>query len=467
MTTTPTYNDALLNTTPDATEPDPLKGVGSLAEQAKRTAGKKPTKFDLCSDRILSTKGAKNFDEWGSWSQNMTSALADVDSFHDLIDDRTVDIIKLSANLNGPRRGLRVTCIDPPSATKPLSDVDKQFVNEGGDLMLRPTPSFMRATARYANDHTHICSASGSFLSSLGFAPIESGRAIACDLMNHIYTQVGRSMKRDGDKEVKKVMLRTLRPDTRGRWPDYWQCRAILHNGYRDDISHRWMMGKIAEMIPTGRVTRYHFDGDLLKGAVLIPDMCRQEDNSGYGGGLLFFSGEVGNRRAGVMPFIYRSISQSLMIVGNMWGVTHNATIDLDNLEIEMKNQIHKQIPLVTTALDRFLRAQDIQFDNSNKFTIERLLISLCADFKLIGLREIRLWKFGVDTEHNLIPDQPLSAFTIQNGLTRMAQAAGDIVRQLQLEQVAGDLLNVNWEAIAERAKTIDDEQVFKVFKYK
>jgi hypothetical protein len=262
----------------------------------------------------------------------------------------------------------------------------------------------------------------------------------------------------------KPVMLRTLRRDPKGRWPKERTCRALLYQGFRDDISHLWLLRILARLVPTGRVTHYLFDGDLLKGAMLMPEISRTEQDSEYGGGLFFFSGEVGNRRCGVVPFVYRAISRSITLMGRMWGVTHAGRREAHLLEDEMVAYVHKNIPLVSTSIDYLLRSQDIVFDQKDKFTVERLLIALGSTYRHLSVQDLRLWRIGVFAERNLVPALDFSAFTLQNGLTRMSQSIEDPVRQIQLDSTAGDILDLDWEKIVARATTVSDEQVKKVF---
>lgn len=179
----------------------------------------------------------------------------------------------------------------------------------------------------------------------------------------------------------------------------------------------------------------------------------------------MFFSGEVGNRRVGLMPFVYRAANRGIAIVGDVWGVTHNATVNISTLREEMENQLHRQLPLVTLAMDRMIKAQSITFDeDSDVYALERIIIAL-SHLLNFSQQDLRLWRLGVTTERAMVKGLPLSAFTIQNGLMRMSQSIEDVVRQIQMEQVAGRLLSLDWENIVDRARTIGDEQVTKTFK--
>ena len=456
---------------------DPLKGVGTLAEQAKRGDKKLKTKLELLSGVIRGTEAFTAIRQLAQarrfYTRPMTSALADVESFTKLIDDRVVHFGQLAAGIVKLRPGddakqFRIMCSNPPP---PVQDHPSDQLGEKERLLMLPTQTFFQSVTRYVNDKTRVRGLTGSFLASMineqSLRGRDDSQKLMSNLLNYLFGQVyfehGSEDELD-EWEPKSVMLRTLRPDLSGRWPKVRTCRAILHKGYRDDISHVWLMRLLAELSPTGGIERYLFDGNLLRGAILLPDISLVAEDSDYGGGLFFFSGEVGNRRCGIMPFVYRAISRSVVLIGDSWGVTHHGGADLEKLEAELKKYVHKQIPLVTTHLDRMLAAQNILFNENDSLVVERLLIALGASFRMLTQQDLRLWRVGVFTERKLVPGLALSAFTIQNGISRMSQCIEDPVRQIQLDQLAGDLLDLDWSAIVKRASTVQDDQVHTIF---
>lgn len=473
MMTSPPYD-----TTPIPLEPeppsDPLEGVGTLVEQAKR---ERKTRLEILSDRIRLGDAATTIRQLERriclCARPMSSALADVESFTKLIDDREITFAQLSASIGSLRSGamrdsFRVICANPP-APAAVHPSDQLF--ERQRLLMRPTQSFYQAVTRYVNDKTHCRKLTGTFLASMiDDAPLDTryGAWSAMEgVLNYLFRQVFKkhgASNEMGEWEPKRVLLRTLRPDKTGRWPKVRTCRAILHKAYRDDISHLWLMKLLSELVPTGRIERYTFDGNLLRGAILIPSISRVEQDSEYGGGLFFFSGEIGNRRCGVMPFVYRAINRAVVITGESWGVTHHGSIDLDVLETRLKTYVDKQIPLVVTHLDRLIAAQNILFSEDDPLVVERLVIALSSTFRALSQQDLRLWRVGIFTERNLIPGLALSAFTLQNGVSRMSQSIEDPVRQIQLDQLAGDLLDIEWDVIVKRASTVQDDQVHKIF---
>lgn len=474
------YDTTPLMQSPVEADPaDPLEGVGTLAQQALRQRDdgrkKRKTKFEIAADSIRGASIASRAlkDACRDDGRSMTDSLADVESFSKLIDDREVTFEQLAASFHQDE-GFRIVCHNPPP---PGVESPDDPTEETSVLSMDATQSFLQCVARYANEKTskdtrgknarrEIAGLTGTFLRSMTDGSPDA-QALASDLLCHVFRRVEKTYtEKDelGDRVCKLVLLRTLRRDLRGRWPKRRSCRAILHAGYRDDISHLWTMRLLADLTPTGRVLRYLFDGDLLKGSILIPDIARVEQDSEYGGGLFFFSGEVGNRKAGLQPFVYRAVSRSVTIMGESWGVTHSTRTDTIDLRRDLEQYVHEQIPLVTTAMDRLIRSQDIQFMEDDPYVVERLLIAVRLSFSAMSQQDLRLWNVGVHAERNFVPGLALSVFTLQNGLTRMSQAIEDVVRQIQLEQMAGKLLDLDWQKIVDRSRTVTDDQVREVF---
>jgi hypothetical protein len=493
MTTPQTFD-----TTPQVSAPephDPIAGMGTLEQQAQRqreratkTEATKPkTAFEVRSAAIQAQVSHGTIRKLGrrlrEHGRPITDLLAKVEYFTKLIDDRLITFRQLRASQgglqhqHGAEHRFVIVCYGPPlPATPSPYDPGPETCSpqEMRRLRMAPAGSFLQAVARYASDKTHLRSLTGGLLKSLIWgAPKEEVRSSwshAEDLVNYALRLIGDkygSLNALDEFEPQTVMLRTLRPDHKsGDWPAYRTCRAILHKNYRDDISHQWLMRLLARLVPTGVTERGFFDGDLLKGAVLMPSISRTERDSDYGGGLFFFSGEIGNRRCGVLPFIYRALTRGItLFAADAWGVTHAGKVDLDNLEGKLTKFVHTQIPLVTAHLDRLLALQHIQFKEDDSLTIERLLIAIGSSYRsFFSNQDLRLWQIGVATERNMVAGLALSAFTLQNGLTRMSQAIEDTVRQIQLEQVAGDILDLDWAAIVARASTVSDDQVRKIF---
>ena len=449
--------------------------AGTLEQQAKLKSAQSSdpksnlTRLEAAKERIRACVGFRKLSKTReNFGREITNCLADVQSFSNLIDDRIVRFEQLSASFH-PREGFRIQCFAPPSPER-SHPADEE--NESQLLSMIPTQAFFQSVTRYANKKTHVQGLTGTFLKTMISEGTKTSREIAADLCNYLFKELELNHVRvdsETDELVpKSVLLRTLRRDIRPvaerRWPRRRSCRAILHDGFRDDISHLWLMKELADIIPTGTVVRYSFNGDLLRGSILIPDIVRVEKDSEYGGGVFFFSGEVGNRRCGAVPFLFRSISQSTVLVGKPWGVTHSTGGDPASLAQKLHDYIHRAVPLVTTSLDRMLAAREIVFSDDDAFAAERLLISLRTRYSQLSRQDLRLWRFGISSEINLIPGIDLSVLTLQNGLTRMSQSMDDVVRQIQLDTIAGNMLDLDWDKIVDRARTITDDQVREIF---
>ena len=453
----------IFDTTPSHNDLQVVSDLGTLEQRVKQknkleVKQQRKSKFDSFRERVeqttLSDRSLSTVIEQDS--NSVPKCMEDVDNFSKLIDDHVVLFDQLSCGLD-PDGSFRIVCANPPSPTGTVSDASDA-------LHMRPSSSFLTSVARYANGKTHCRGLTGSFLNSM--RNNNESKPILVQLLNHFFKQLAVSHRTRGKNDVsaKEVKLRTLRPDKDGKWAKQRVARAILAKDYRDDISHQWVIQKLATLVPTANIIRYYFNGDLMKGAALIPTVARVEKDSEYGGGIFFFSGEVGNRRAGVQPFLFRAVSGGITIVGQPWGVAHKGKADLSKLGVELEDYVNKQIPLVSKHIDSLLKLQELQFSTDDRFAVERVLIALRSLFPYMTQQDIKLWRVGADAERNLFPNMPLSVFTLQNGITRMTQATEDIVRQIHLEQAAGKLLTLNWESIAARAKTVSDNQVEQLF---
>lgn len=62
------------------------------------------------------------------------------------------------------------------------------------------------------------------------------------------------------------------------------------------------------------------------------------------------------------------------------------------------------------------------------------------------------------------MPNEPLSVFVLQTGLGRLAHVIDDPARQMTISRMAGNLADLEWEKIAERARTISNDHLDEVF---
>lgn len=385
-------------------------------------------------------------------SKRTTDVIDDIRSFSALIDDRVTDFRKLSARIDSDDNKMRVVCSQQPE----------------GDLAMMPAYGFFSSLTRYVNSTKTDRTAgtdglTGSFMRSMN----RPGRRteLLVDLVNFFFTDLAERREKSKKKISKKLFVRTLRPDPAGRWPSQRSCRAILHHGYRSDLSHQFAIEAIAQIVPDGMVFRYQFDGDLLTGAVVVPDYLRVDNDVLYGGGLMFFSGEIGNRRMGLRPFLYSSSLDDISIVGQEHAVGHSSSLSHAEVLRKMRDAVQRELPLVTTAIDRMVKAQSVIFlDDGSDFVPERLIIALRNDISAdVTLTEIKVWLRALLQLRSLTKG-PLTALMLQNSLAAVANTLDDPIRQIRISAAAGHLLDVDWDAVTKRAATIDLEKVESVF---
>jgi hypothetical protein len=363
-----------------------------------------------------------------------------------------------------------------------------------GDTYFLPQPSWFAALARYLNTHTGdsetsshgISRSSGKNLYSLyaraAFSVKQS--VTLAEAVNDKHVQSSSSIYfkpatslmlnaligelddnyRAKDKARKELLLRAMIPGTSKRWCKENTARALMFDGYRGDISHKWLLESMHRLTLTGRVTRWHFDGELMKGGWLIPKSARAEADSNYAGGIFFYQGEIGNRRCGILPFVYREASDTMTIFGSMvgagWSVIHSTSQDLDDLYDGLAKMVHKQLDLVSVAIEKVIQAKE-QLAPAD-VTIEQLLLAITrgGEFSKTALRT---WRDFVIDEQELF-QLPLSVFTLQNGLGRLAKGTDDPVQQMKFEIFSGALLDQNWKSLCGIAQNIGPDRINKTF---
>lgn len=471
------------------TEPT-LEDVGTLAARASaKDAAKKKyrTVFDRKSEEISSQCVDNTL--WtlqrrvNTYGESISDLLQRVERFTSLIDDRitTFDMLSVTTDTYDPTdddtslmRRKFLVCCENPSASTDLNSNDPSWELSGGCLRMVPTPAFLLSLVRYINAKTHAKALTAGFLASMIFGAPGDERMDSCEeienLLTYLLKLIAKNYKKrdeDGDMQPCKVMIRTLRPDLQfNEWSKQRSIRAIMHENYRDDISHQWLMRKLAALIPTGTVVNKHFDGDLLKGAILMPNEARTEVDSEYSGGLFFFSGEVGNRRCGVYPFVYRARTGGIsLFADDSWSVVHTGKTNVTELASAMERYVNEQIPLVSTRISDILALNKIVFTDDGDDMLERLLIAAGASFRgVLSNQDLKLWRVGVTAEMNALGLTGVTGLVLHNGFTRVTQTCDDPVRQISLEQLAGKMADLDWQAIATRASTISSNQVSKVF---
>lgn len=384
----------------------------------------------------------------------------DVSYFSSLCRDFVVPISSLSACVSSSR-GVLIAVNDAKLGLSPDNDTFSSAPPDGS-ATLKPSSAFFHSVARYANT-THINGASGSLFSSMATITHKEANPICSDLLNYVFKLLS-SRKISKRNPENNVLIRTLDKDPKGTFSKSRTARAMLHANYRDDINHMWLLDQIINLLDNTKIANYLFNGDLLTGSAIIPDLIKVEKDSEYSGGMFFFSGEVGNRRAGIVPFVFRNASRSTFILGDTWGVTHNAVKDQTALKDDLVKYVHTQIPTINTLIDRLLSIKLIDLNLNVDRNEERIILAIQSVKKLnLTKRELRLWRVGVDVEKSLF-DTSLTAAVVANALTRVAQAHEDFARKVYINTLAGSLIDIDWDRVKANAKLISDNKITSTF---
>lgn len=415
-----------------------VSAAGTLLEKAKRS---KQTAFQRAQLRITEIAGEESLAGYVSnCTRPVTSILADIKHFSELIVDELFTVSELGCKIVN----------------------DRLVLTSGGTRLLEFTPAFFHSLARFTNTHTHMASLAGGFLDSLHRHHTAECVAVFDQLAKYVLARLSERYVTRA-KAPKSIKLRMLKPDATGVWPGHWSARAMLHSEYRDDISHLWLIKQLVSVADTGHVSDNHFDGNLLTGALLIPEIRRVERDSEYGGGLYYFSGEVGNRRAGVMPFVFRTINRAVSVCSESWHVSHSAVTDVHKLGISLRTFVDVHIPTIDATLDKLIALRDIVFELKTDHALERLCLAVSAVFRhALSNRDVKLLALATTYERT---GNVLTAFDIQNAMTRVARAVDDPVRRIVLNQLAGRLISIDWKSVGAAASAVTDTQLAKVFK--
>lgn len=236
--------------------------------------------------------------------------------------------------------------------------------------------------------------------------------------------------------------------------------RAMLSSKYAV-INNLPVIETIADIIPGGRVSHLHYDGDTLRANILVPDCLRTEDDSDYGGGISLLNNETGRFMYRSRPFVFRAICQNGLIWDRKDGFEFNrrhiGTINWVEFRKAIVLNIQKQIPLLQGNIDKVLALKGIPVTQSE---IEQAIVYL-------GRREgltqgvTKTWYYGFKVELGLAKtaSQILTAFGLIQGATRASQTQEFETQEL-METMSARLVDQNWDKsmTAARAEVSADE---------
>lgn len=282
--------------------------------------------------------------------------------------------------------------------------------------------------------------------------------ALAHDSLNYLFTnEFMRYRKELGQR--------------RGKWADrtslIWRTRddntlrAVLTEMYAT-INNEWMMDVIQETIPSGLLSHWRGDSDSIWGNVLVPDSLRHEEDSDYGGMVSISNCEIGTRRIGCVPSVFRAICMNGCIWDQKQGKgikqVHRGKIDLHALKREIQYCIRQQLDLLPTWMDTMLQTRELTTATS----ITPVFAQVAIDHKLTR-PQARGMLEAAAVEAGLYNSQKQSLFGVINAVTRAAQARTNNTEWANMEMVAGKLVTMGrdgWERLTKRAASLTSEQV-------
>ncbi len=281
-----------------------------------------------------------------------------------------------------------------------------------------------------------------------------------------------RNLEGYGDDEVEVMCkianhaLSRMNPEKVFRLRAYANdLRAWVTDKYAP-VDNRWYLEVLKEFIPSGRVSHWNGDEDTIYGNILLPDTCidyGQSDDSDYGAMLSVSNCEIGKRRIGQKPSVFRSICMNGCIWGQKEGKglnrRHIGDIDLDALKVDIARNIGEQLNLLPGHIHTFLNTAKMVYG----FAIEPKLVFIEVGnsfrMKPSQIKEcLSQWE-EYESEHR-------NLFGVINAVTRAGQEY-EATTWEAFDVVGGELANLSpeaWQTIIKRAATLTVKEVDKVF---
>jgi hypothetical protein len=298
------------------------------------------------------------------------------------------------------------------------------------------------------------------------------------DMCNPVLKQNGevdyQRDRRDAESFLDSLKngYRRLDPEKEFRFRTYSDgtLRAMLSDRYTI-IDNIWYLETLAELFKEiggdePRLSHWRGNADTLYGNILIPDTCRADQDSDYGGMISVSNCEIGIRRLSQLPSVFRAICMNGCIWDQEKGEeihkVHKGNINLKDLRCDLANNLNDQIPLLAEGVNRFLAARDMKVKSG---------VKLSAIFAVIA-NEHR-FAFGANGQASKIVSEYVTheagdknLFGIVNAITRAGQLY-EPNEWVRFDRVAGELINMNvneWDALQDRAKAIKPKLYDKVY---
>lgn len=339
----------------------------------------------------------------------------------------------------------------------PLSSFEGVVENGRYGWKYKPTGRVYRPTEKALND-----------MAILGGASTWAAQALAGNMKDN-------AIKRDyRDAEVLKDYINihlfaTDRCDTAKErlfrtWDD-GTLRACLSTQYII-INNVWVLEQIKKMIPGGMLSHWRSNPDELRGNVLIPDTIREETDSDYGGMLSVGNSEIGTGRIYSRPSVFRAICMNGCIWDQEMGkainkVHRGKNFDLAAMGELIRDNLQKQIPLLTTGVDKILTLKAYDASSLNPL---QMIAQAAIDYK-IGPKDISKVVRGYNMEHDILGNVVKTAFGLQAAITRAGQLL-DNDEWVRYDEIAGAIMSLTpseWDGFVRSANKIDDKVLEKV----
>jgi hypothetical protein len=291
---------------------------------------------------------------------------------------------------------------------------------------------------------------------------------------NPVTNQNG-TVKFERDNQDKEILMkvfengyRRIDPDKVFRFRTYSDgtLRAMFSEMYTP-IDNVWYLEEIQKLFKQiggdePRLSHWKGDADTVYGNILLPDTCRQEDDSDYGGMISLSNCEIGKRRFCQMPSLFRAICMNGCIYdqthGSKYSMVHRGkTLDLERIRLKLVDNIHSQIPLLQSGVDKYLALRD-----------RKVSAPLRNIFALIGVENRLSAKqvYDIGDQYATYESDNKSSFGIINAITRAGQNYSP-AEWVGFDEIGGRMMEQSekrWENFNNRAAHMDKETIDKAY---
>jgi len=275
------------------------------------------------------------------------------------------------------------------------------------------------------------------------------------DLLVSLFKNGIRDGRVEPDKEFK---FRTYTDGT---------LRAMVSDRYAiiDNVWYLEMLkGAFSDYAEQPLFEHWRGDADTIYGDLRIPAISHTSNDSDYGGMLFIGNCEIGKARISICPAVWRMICTNGMMGwgrGQRWSKVHRGEVDLKVLAGDITAKINETVPTLMNGINALLGTKDRKFEANPS----ELIAQVANEYKLstggTGQAVQVLDQYGKHESafRNL--------FGIVNAVTRTAQLQKDPAEQFRLEEVGGQLTNLDskqWDRLNTVAMALGKEKVEKTY---